>query len=196
MLLSISSWWEALITIEKIYWAIAIPFSLLFVIQTAMTFIGGDFDGVEADGDVDASIDGDAGIEFQFLSIKNVIAFFTIFGWVGIVCLNGEMSVPVATGIATISGLLMMLIMATIMYFMGKLVENGSLNINNAVAKTGSVYLTIPAKRGGMGKVQIKVQGFQTLDAMTDGQEIATGTMVDVVKVINENILLVKPSGN
>jgi hypothetical protein len=47
-----------------------------------------------------------------------------------------------------------------------------------------------------MGKVQIKVQGLQTLDALTDNEEdIKTGGVVDVVEVINDEILLVKLSG-
>lgn len=194
MILDISVWWEAMNVMEKVYWCIAIPFSLLFLIQVILTFVGGDL-GVEAEGDADMSVEGDGGIDFQFLSIKNLIAFFTIFGWVGIVCISNEMSIFITVVISTLSGLTMMLLMATLMYYMGKLVENGSLDMKNAKGKTGSVYLTIPAKRGGMGKVQIKVQGYQTLDALTDGDEIPTGSIVDVVEIINDEILLVKISG-
>lgn len=194
MILDISVWWEAMNVMEKIYWCIAIPFSLLFIIQVILTFIGGDM-GVEAEGDADMYVDSDAGIDFQFLSIKNLIAFFTIFGWVGIVCIESQMSISLTLLFSVLSGLVMMLIMASIMYYMGKLAENGSLDMKNAKGKTGSVYLTIPANRKGMGKVQIKVQGFQTLDAMTDGEEIPTGSVVDVIEIINDDILLVKISG-
>ena len=73
---------------------------------------------------------------------------------------------------------------------------NGSLNLNNAIGKVGSVYLPIPAKRDGFGKVQIKVQGLQTLDAMTDYEEkIKTGSVVEVIEILNNGILVVKPSG-
>lgn len=195
MMLDISVWWQAMDVMEKVYWCIAIPFSVLFIIQVVITFVGGDIEGIDTDGDADFSVESDTGIDFQFLSIKNIIAFFTIFGWVGIVCINSELSTFLTVIISTLSGLAMMLIMATLMYYMGKLAENGSLNIQNAKGKTGSVYLTIPAKRKGMGKVQIKVQGFQTLEAMTDGDEIPTGAIVDVLEIINDEILLVKTSG-
>lgn len=195
MLLNISSWWESMDTILKIFWCIAVPFSLLFLIQVVMTFFGGDFDAGEADGNADLAVDSDGGIDFQFLSVKNLIAFFTIFGWVGIVALKGNMAPIIAALIATASGLVMMLIMATIMYYMSKLTESGTLDLNNAKGKTGTVYLSIPAKRSGMGQVQIKVQGFQTLDAMTDGDEIPTGAVVEVIETINNDILLVKVSG-
>jgi hypothetical protein len=46
-----------------------------------------------------------------------------------------------------------------------------------------------------MGKIQIKVQGFRTLDAITDEKEdIKTGAVVEVVEVINDQVLLVKHS--
>ena len=95
--------------------------------------------------------------------------------------------------VSTLAGLLMMLIMASMVYYMGKLTEDSSLNLSNAIGKIGSVYLRIPPGRSGMGKVQINVQGFQTLDAITDGEEeIKTGAVVEVVDVINNEVLLVK----
>jgi hypothetical protein len=196
MLMTISEAWESMVFLEKLYWCFAIPFSLLFVIQLVLTFFGGDMDSMEVDGDADFSIEHDTGIEFQFLSIKNMIAFFTIFGWAGITCIDAGLPNWLTILISTVCGLLMMLIMASIVYFMGKLTESGTLDLKNAIGQTGTVYLTIPAHRNGMGKVQIKVQGLQTLDALTDNDEdIKTGGVVDVVEVINNEILLVKLSG-
>ena len=78
-------WFFALNTFEKVYWVIALVSSLIFIVLMVMTFVGGDVDDL---GDVDADIDGDTGIGFQFLSFKNLMGFFTIFGWVGIACIN------------------------------------------------------------------------------------------------------------
>lgn len=184
-------WWQGMSILGKIYWLIALPFSVFFVLQTILTFFGGD--GTDAHGDADASVDSDSGIDFQFLSIKNLIAFFTIFGWVGVVSLGSGINPVWSVILATIGGLIMMTIMATIMYFMGKLNENGALNLNSAIGKSGTVYLTIPSKRNGLGKVQINFQGFQTLDAMTDAEnDIANGTVVEVVDIINSEFLLVR----
>lgn len=193
MTVDISLWWQGMSILEKIYWFLAIPFSALFVVQTLLTFIGGD--GTGAEGDADVAVESDTGIDFQFLSIKNLIAFFTIFGWVGIVTL-GSGSTPLWSGIlATLSGLLMMTVMASLMYFMGKLTENGTIELKKSVGKIGTVYLPIPPHRKGMGKVQINQQGFQTLDAMSDEDEtIATGAVVEVISVINNEILVVRNS--
>lgn len=180
--------------VEKIFWGISVPFSVLFLIQMVMTFLGGDVDDVAADGDADVS--GDTGIDFQFLTLKNLIAFFTIFGWTGIICVHIGFGPFISTFIATIAGLIMMVIMASILYFMGKLTEEGTLNLNNAIGKIGNVYLTIPANRKGMGKVQIQVQGLQTLDAITDAEkDIKTGAVVEVIEILNDQILVVYPIG-
>ena len=196
MILSISESWQSLMLTEKIYWCIAIPFSVLFILQIILTFLGGDIDEIEADGDSDISVDHDTGIDFQFLTLKNLVAFFTIFGWAGIACIDGGLGIGKTVIISSISGFIMMSIMASIIYFMGKLTDSGTLNMNNAIGKVGSVYLPIPAKRNGLGKVQVKVQGLRTLDAMTDyEEEIKTGAVVDVVEILNNEILVVKPSG-
>jgi hypothetical protein len=196
MLLTITEFWQSLLVIEKIYWCIAIPFSVIFIIQTVLTFFGGDMEGMEADGDSDVSVEGDTGIEFQFITLKNLVAFFTIFGWAGVACLDGGLGIGKTVIISSISGLIMMSLMATIIYFMGKLTDSGTLSLKNAIGKVGSVYLTIPAKRSGLGKVQVKVQGLQTLDAMTDfEEELKTGSVIEVVDILNNEILLVKLSG-
>jgi hypothetical protein len=65
--------------------------------------------------------------------------------------------------------------------------------MKNALGKVGEVYLGLQAKRGNIGKVQIKVQGsMRTLDALTDDDEdIPTGKVITVSNIINDNILLV-----
>lgn len=193
-ILSIGSWWEGLSTISKIYWMIAIPASVIFLIQIVMTFIGADSDsGFDATGDADASIDSDAGIGFQLISLKNFIGFFTIFGWSGIACIDSGLSVASTIVVSSFCGLLMMIIMATIFYFMGKLVESGNVIMASAVGKTGTVYLVIPANRKAAGKIQIQHQGFRTIDAMTDETEdIPNGAVIQVTAIINDDLVLVK----
>ncbi len=159
-----------------------------------MTIIGtGETDQLDATGDGDSLVGDDSGIPFQFISLKNLVAFFTIFGWTGIAALSSGWSTGVTLTVSFIAGLLMMLVMATIFYYMNKLTEDGSFKIRNTIGKSGSVYLSIPANREGSGKVQINVQGFQTLDAITDSDtEIKTGSVITVTDVINGNLLLVK----
>ncbi len=49
-----------------------IPFTVIFLIQTVMPFIGSEIDGdVDIDVDGDGDLDGGAG--FQFFTIKNFL---------------------------------------------------------------------------------------------------------------------------
>jgi hypothetical protein len=184
-----SSWWDGLSLILKIYWGIAIPFTLFFILQLIMTFVA----GVVMDDTPDAEVEADSGIAFQFFTLKNMVAFFTIFSWTGIACIDSGLSVGVSVLISTLAGLTMMAIMATLMYFISKANVSGTLKMKSAIGLVGEVYLTLLAKRGSIGKVQIKVQGsVRTLDALTDDEEdISTGKVITVSNIINDNILLV-----
>ena len=69
-------------TLLKVFWYLAIPSSLIFLVQTVMTFIGADAtDGLEAD--FDSNLEGAQG-PFQFFSFRNLIHFLLGFGWTGI----------------------------------------------------------------------------------------------------------------
>lgn len=189
--------WSELGIFEQIFWLIAIPSTVVFLVLLGMTIFGGDVSDTDIDTNIDAHIaDGDS-IPFQFLSLKNIVAFFAVFGWSGIGFINAGMAAWLVIILAAICGLLMMLAMAALFYFMSKLAENGTLNMKNAVGKLGEVYLVIPANRGGMGKVQLNVQGsLRTLDALTDeNSAIPTNSIIEVLDVIDEQILLVKKQG-
>ena len=186
-------WFTAFTLFEKIYWSIALISSVIFVILLIMTLLGGDaedFDG----GDVDADIDGDTGIGFQFLSFKNLMGFLTIFGWSGIACLDGGLSKFLTVLISVICGLLMMFIMASLFYYLGKLQSSGTLKLNNALNQVGEVYLTIGANRSSIGKVSVTVQGtLRELEALTDEEnDLVLGNVVRVKNVTDNGILIVE----
>ena len=183
------AWWEGLSGILKIYWAIAVPFTLFFFLQLVLSFLGAD----SPDDLPDSEIEADHGISFQFLTLKNLIGFFTIFSWTGIACIDAGLSTGLTLLISTVAGLLMMILMGGLFYLMMKSGEDGTMKIQQAIGQMGEVYLTIPSKRGGVGKIQVKVTGaLRTLDAMTDDEvALQTGQLAKVVQVLGGNVLLV-----
>mgnify|MGYP001489651260 CR=1 FL=1 len=135
-----------------------------------------------------------SGVGFQFFTFKNIVAFFTIFGWTGITCIDNGLSTGLTLVISVIAGLLMMVLTSSLFFWMHKLAESGTLKMENAIGVIGEVYLPIGAKRSKMGKVQIKVQGsLRELEAITDNEEeLKTGTMVKVIKIVSAELLLVE----
>ncbi len=185
-----TEWFSNLEFLPKVYWVVAIIGSVVFLAVMFMAFLGGDADDL---GDIDTDIDSDIGAGFQFITFKNLVGFFTIFGWSGIACLNAGYSKPTTIIISVISGLLMMLIMAAMFHFISKLSDSGTLNYKNAIDAVGEVYLTIGADRSSMGKVSVNVQGtVRELDALTDSlTELKSGTIIKVVDVTSNGILIV-----
>lgn len=191
--------WSEVGMFEQVFWVITIPATVIFLILLVLTVFGGDADtDIDVDTDIDSDIASGDYIPFQFLSLKNIVAFFTVFGWSGIGFVNAGLSYWLVILLATLCGILMMVLMATLFYFMSKLAESGTLKMKNAIGKLGEVYLVIPGDRGGMGKVQLNVQGsMRTLDAITDDAEtIPTSSIIEVLDVIDDHILLVKKQGH
>lgn len=185
-----NEWFAAFEPFEKVYWSIALIASGIFIALIILTFVSGD---IEDTGDVDAEIEGDTGIHFQFLSFKNLIGFFTLFGWTGIACIGEGLSKGMVILISTVCGLLMMAIMASLFYYLGKLNSSGSLKIKNALNQVGEVYLTIGANRSRIGKVHINIQGgLRELDALTDEtSDLHQGDIITVTQITGTGILIV-----
>lgn len=183
---------EGLSAVEQAYWTVALIGSGAFVIIFALTFIGGVDTDMSADA-TDFEAD-DGGVGFQFFTFKNVVAFFTVFGWTGILCLQNGLSNIVTLGVSSVAGLMMMTATSLLFYQMHKLSQSGTLKIKNAIGAIGEVYLPIGANRTNIGKIQIKVQGsLRELEAITDAPEdLKTSTIIKVTKVVSDELLLVE----
>ena len=142
-------------TMQQIYWGIALTATLVFVVQTIMTFVGSD-----ADTGMDADFDGDlegGDFPFQLFSLRNLVNFFLVAR------------------------------------FMMRLAEDNSFKIEDTVGKTADVYLTIPAKNEGKGRVQVSVKGaIHELDAITNSSESLKGGSVVKVTAVKGNVLVVE----
>src|ERR1044071_4267403 len=104
---SFSDWWSGLSLMLKVYWALALPFTVMFLLQLLLSFMGHD----SADDVPDAEVNADHGIGFQFFTLKNLIGFFTIFGWAGIAMTEAGAGPVASISVAFIAGALMMGVM-------------------------------------------------------------------------------------
>lgn len=198
-MLSLNNWWHSLDGLEQVFWAIALIFTILFLIQFVLSIIGLGVDSdVDMSGHLDTDFHGDMPHDytidpsFTLFSVRSVIAFFTFFGWVGVIALSSGLSTVLAMVLAVTSGLIAMVFVAVILYQLIKLSEEGTVNIDEALGKYAEVYIPIPEKRTGKGKVTVDFEHrSMELDAITDGQRLSTGTTVYILKVYEDNVLLV-----
>ena len=197
LFLFLGNWWNALANIEQVFWGISIIFSILFIIQFVLSLIGLDFDhDVDADMDMDvAHADGyHMDSDFTLLSVRSIIAFFTFFGWTGVLVLNAGGTLFATLGFSTMSGLASMFIVGYMMYAFSKLEQHGNMDITEALYNTGEVYLPIPSNKTGQGKIHITIQGsIREMDAITMGSLLPTGSPVRVVEIVNNELLVVEP---
>jgi len=178
----------------RTFWYIAIPTSLFFAIQTVMTFVGGDADGMDADFDSDVDTDFDTGgdLDFHIFSLRNLINFLLGFSWAGISFWEIIANKTVLIFVALLVGALFIAIFFILIKQIMKLAEDNSFHIKETVGKTADVYLSIPENMSGKGQVLISVKGAtHQLVAMTEGEKIKTGTLVKVNRIENQSILIV-----
>lgn len=210
-------WWDSLSEVLRVLYCIAIPSTLILLLQLLLTMFGGhqdagvefsdtsgiddldfhpDFDG---DGvpDTDFIADGSNPADFatlKLLTIQTIVTFLAVFGWVSIICISSGMNHLASIFIGILCGLCMMLLVAKMVQISSRLVENGTLNLKNAIGETATVYLTIPEKNNGTGKITMQVQGrFCELDAVNAGEEsIPTGAQVLVTDVLGDVLVVEK----
>ena len=80
-----AEFWNGLNVLQRIYFCIGLAATLVLVLQIITMLFGlGETDtGVDLDGDGEPDINVDTGDGFTLFSVRGVIAFFAIGGWVG-----------------------------------------------------------------------------------------------------------------
>lgn len=187
------TWWTSLSAAMQVLWAITLSASLIFVIQTVMTFLGlGDHD---ADFDLDTS-DGsfDADPSMNLLTFRNLVNFCMGFGWTAVLMHEKIQSNALLIIVSVIVGILLVTVVMWIFKWLSGMQQTGNIDVHkSAVGCEGKVYLTIPGERKGEGKVQITINNaVREYDAVTDGETIPTGKAIKVTEVINDYTLLVE----
>lgn len=190
-------WWETLTLLQKVFFCIACPASVFLIIQIILLLIGfggegeiGDEVDITGDGDVDVTIDADSGL--SLFTIKGLTAFFTVGGWVGFTL--GDDSTALAIVLSIVCGSVALVLMALIMKWLIRLQSNGNVQLSEAIGKIADVYLTIPAKNNGEGKISLTLnERLIEMNAIQNGDEpIKTGSKVKVVEIVGNTYVVEK----
>ncbi len=210
-------WWNGMDMALKILYCVAIPATLILVIQTILSLLGGfeggagvdfsdtsgiDFDGGSDIGEMSDAADmggthnfGDGGNPADFsimsmLTLQGIVTFLTVMGWTSIVAIGTGTPVFLSILVGVALGFAAMYAAAKILHASSKLTENGTLNLSNAIGETGRVYIPIPAS--GTGKITMNVQGryIEAAAISLEDKTLPTGLMVRVIDVRNDVLVV------
>ncbi len=185
----------------QIFALIAIPSTLVLVVQTLLLLfgIGGDdidADGVDLTGNGVADTPGDGGADGMVLfSIRGIMAMAAVGGWSGLVMYEAGIALPVTIILALAFGFMALVLIAWLMKISENLQSSGNIVLGYAIGKVGTVYIPIPEKMKGSGKINITIQErFLEVDAMTNAErKLNTGESVRVVATDENGMVVVEP---
>jgi len=213
--MAIFEMWDSLSLLAQVFYCVAIPSTLILIIQTISTVIGagddGDadgFDDIADSGDLaDDATDGVFGSEdvlmdndgsvfegLRIFTIRGIVAFLVVFGWVGAILETSGVSLWITIPVSVLSGFTIMVLLALMLKGVMKLRSDGTIDNRNALGVSGKVHLTIPACRSGEGKINLILQGaYVEREAVTDDSTpIPTGSEIVVVGLSGQTTLVVK----
>lgn len=188
------AWWNELAILQQVFLLVAIPSTLIMVIQAIMLLFGLG-DGEDADFDGDNDLDGaDGDGDLALFSVRGIVTMLAVTGWSGFALLDTLPDVW-AIIVSIVLGVLSLIGTAYLMKAVYRLQASGNLDVDNAVGKVATVYIPIPPKAQGSGKVTITLQEkYCELDAITTSEEkLKTGSYVRVVAVDGTRMLVVEP---
>lgn len=131
----------------------------------------------------------------KLFTLRGIIGFFAVGGWMGVVALDGGIPIPGAVLLSLLAGWMALYFVAWSLRAVLRLQQSGNIVLQNAIGLQGAVYIPIPPIRSGIGKVSIIIQDrLSEVSAVTDAERtIKTGEKIAVLGVEPEGVLLVVP---
>ena len=194
------AWWDSLTGLQQGFAIVAIPATLVLVVQTVLLFFGiGDGGDADIDTDVDVggvdvaeAASGDDGL--TLFTVRGIVAMLSVGGWAGVVFVDLGLDPVLSILLAIVCGVAALFLIAYLMKAVLKLQSSGNIQLGYAIGKTGEVYIPVPPKGEGRGKISITVQDrLIEIDAISGGEEgFKTGETVRVVSVSESGLVVVE----
>jgi membrane protein implicated in regulation of membrane protease activity len=215
--MGMSMTWENLSRMENVFLGCAIVGGGLFLLRSIVMVIGLGSD--DHHGGADGDMAGDHGSPIgalKLVTIHGLTAFLSMFGLIGFLMLRNSVdrikkealdtvtdimtyeiyhapkAVWIASIVATVAGVIAMVVSAKIFHSAQKLQSDGTIYPKDIIGVEGSVYLAIRA--GCIGKVQLTARdALKVFDARSKDPavDIKTGSRVKVVDI--GDVLIVEP---
>jgi len=122
---------------------------------------------------------------FGIITYRTVVAAVAFFGMAGLAANSTELGPEASFVVALLAGAGAMYGVYHLMRLLVRLKADGTVRMDRAVGKIGTVYLRIPAGRSGQGKVTLNLQN-RTVEyrAVTGQDALPTGATVVVTAII------------
>ena len=159
-------------------WAHAVTGGVATLIFLVQTFGSAEND---SDTDSDAGLHTDGDGLYEYLSVRNFVAFFMGYGWVTFVALLVGFGRGTASLCGVASGVLFVMGSLFIVRSFMRLHEDGSIRLEDLVGRNASVYIAIGESSPGKVMVDTK-HGRVELPARTkDASKLPAGQWVTIV---------------
>lgn len=191
---SITAWWDSLDTAAKIFTGIGSVAGAITLVLLFLTILGLDHGGsVDAMG-VDIAVDSDFHGDASLFSTRSITAFFLGFGSGGSIAYQHNGNILFACAIGAVVGTFLLFLIYWLAKKLMSMQSDGTVDFKQAVGSTGTVYITIPAKRGSGGQAQIAFNNrHEVVDAVTDADiALPSGTAIRVKECLAHNLFLVE----
>jgi hypothetical protein len=167
---------------DTFYWFCALAGSGMFVIQFLLTLFGM--------GDDQDHFDVQ---NFKWLTKQTVTGFLMFFGWVGLTCKKEFVMTSTFSAVCAVAGGLIAVVATALIFKMAKKLRSPGavFRLEEAIGKEAFVYQRIP--KNGLGKISISLNNLtHEIDAMAH-EEISSFTQVQIVKTMDDKIVIVVP---
>jgi hypothetical protein len=147
---------------------------------------GHDLGGHDHHGGHDAEHETQSSWFVGVLTFRTIVAALVFFGLAGRAASAADLAPGQALAVALAAGAAALFGVAWMMRALYRLRADGTVRVERAVGRGGTVYLTIPGHKGGVGKVLLNVQN-RTVEyqAVTAHEALPTGTPVTVLAVVS-----------
>jgi hypothetical protein len=132
---------------------------------------------------------------FGLLTFRTLTAAVAFFGFTGLAALRLELEPLPALAVSVGAGVAAIFLVGSLMRFLSRLNVDGTIRIERSMGTRGTVYLTVPGKRSGVGKVQVSVMSrLIEYKAVTANDALSTGSKIVVVGIVAPDTVEVAPA--
>ena len=172
---------------SSVYWICLLVGGGVVVLQFGASLLG-----LHHDAPHDLGGHGSLHEGLQLFSVRSMAAGMAFLGIGGLAGQSFGLPAAVTVLMGAASGAVAAVGVSVLMRGMLRLESDRTFQLAITVGHSGDVYLSIPARRTGTGKVHVTLQGrLMELDAVTPDEAIPTGARVLVIDTIAPSTVIV-----